>query len=161
MQSIRDCFVKELHEWMDAVPRIHVLTGDLGYGALDKIRASFPDRFWNMGAAEQLMLTAAVGMVGEGIIPICYSISPFAVLRPFEAIRNYLSEEQHSVKIIGIGTGSDYEALGYSHSDDKVITSLNALGGIKIFTPQTPEEVKSSMKSFLSGDYPAYMNIKK
>jgi len=161
MDSVRTSFVKELHKWMHNLKFMCVLTGDLGYGVLDDLRLDFPDRVWNMGASEQLMITAAVGLVGEGKLPICYSISPFSVLRPFEAIRNYLSYEGTPVKIVGIGTGDDYASLGYSHSDDKVIDSLEALGGIKIFTPQDADDVKDQMAAFLDPHCPSYMNLKK
>ena len=56
--------------------------------ALGAIRDRFPDRFFNMGVAEQNMVGVATGLAEAGYTPFCYSIVPFAVLRPYEFIRN-------------------------------------------------------------------------
>ena len=69
---------------MSANEDIVVLTGDLGYGLWDKIRIDYPDRFWNVGSSEQLMMGMASGMAMDGKIPFVYSITPFLLYRPFE-----------------------------------------------------------------------------
>ena len=73
--SVRKEFVRLLHEEMKKNEKILFVIGDLGYGHFDKIREEFPDRVFNPGAAEQLMLGMAVGMAQEGCIPVCYSAS--------------------------------------------------------------------------------------
>ena len=99
---MRKQFAEQLHTLMSLDENIVLLTGDLGYGLWDRIKIDYPDRFFNTLSAEQLMMGTAVGMAMEGKIPIVYSITPFAIYRPFELIRNYLSHEQIPVKIIGV-----------------------------------------------------------
>ena len=69
---------------------VRVITADLGFGILDQIRNAFPERFYNVGAAEQLMIGAAIGMAQEGVIPVCYSMSSFLLYRPFEFQHNQI-----------------------------------------------------------------------
>ena len=88
---MRKKFSSKLHSEMSTNKDIVVLTGDLGYGLWDRIKIDYPDRFFNFGSSEQLMLGAACGMAMEGKIPVVYSITPFLLYRPFEFIRNYVS----------------------------------------------------------------------
>ena len=68
--SVRKVFVKLLHEAMRQNEDIVFIIGDLGYGHFDRIREEFPDRVFNPGAAEQLLLGMACGMAMEGKIPV-------------------------------------------------------------------------------------------
>ena len=95
---MRKEFASMLHSEMSQNENIILLTGDLGYGMWDKIKIDYPDRFYNTLSAEQLMMGVAIGMAMEGKIPIVYSITPFAIYRPFELIRNYLNHENIYVK---------------------------------------------------------------
>ena len=81
-------FVNLLINEMNKNEKIFLLTGDLGFGLFDDIRKDFPNRFINVGSCEQLMIGLAVGLSYEGWIPLCYSITPFLLYRPFEFIRN-------------------------------------------------------------------------
>ena len=119
--SVRKTFVKLLHEEMRKNEDIVFVIGDLGYGHFDKIREEFPDRVYNPGAAEQLMLGMACGLAMDGKIPVCYSMTPFVLYRPFEIIRTYIDYEKIPVILIGAGRDKDYASAGWSHwaTDDK------------------------------------------
>ena len=112
----RECAALLLEE-MSVNDRIRVITADLGFGVLDHIRTAYPDRFYNVGAAEQLMIGAAVGMADSGLIPVCYSMSSFILYRPFEFLRNYVDYERIPVKLIGSGRDKDYshDEIGRAH----------------------------------------------
>lgn len=138
---------------------IEVLTADLGFGLLDQIQNAFPERFHNVGAAEQLMIGAGVGLAEAGKIPVCYSMSSFLLYRPFEFLRNYVNAELVPVKLIGSGRDMDYSHDGLSHwahDDEKV---LAALPNIKIYKPNSIEELESQFKEFLYNPYPSYLNL--
>ena len=79
---MRQAFVQTLTELAARDPRILLLTGDLGYLALEPFADQFPGRFFNVGVAEQNMVGLATGLAEAGFIPFVYSIVPFAVLRP-------------------------------------------------------------------------------
>lgn len=118
-------FAKALFDEMAKDERIVVITADLGFGMWDKIEAEYEGRFYNVGAAEQLMVGMGAGMALAGKIPVCYSITSFAVFRPYEWIRNYMEHEGIPVKIVGGGQDKDYIHDGISHwaEDIKATTS--------------------------------------
>jgi len=144
---------------MNTTNKIHVVTADLGFGILDSIKSTFPDRFYNVGAAEQLMIGAAVGMAEQGLIPVCYSMSSFLLYRPFEFLRNYVNAENVPVKLIGSGRDKDYSHDGLSHwaHDDEQL--LAVLPNIKIYKPQDIQELESVWTEFITSDQPAYLNL--
>jgi len=143
---MRRLFAKLLQEEMKKNEDIHLITGDLGYGLWDKIRDDFPTRFHNVGSSEMVMMGMGIGLAMEGKIPYVYSITPFAIYRPFEMIRNYLDHEGIPVNIIGGGRDKEYGYLGFSHwsHDDKRI--MGVFDNIKSYHPETDEELADSFK---------------
>ena len=106
---------KELFtEEMKQNDNIILLVGDVGYKIFDHLREEFPSRVINAGASEQLMIGMAAGLAMDGKIPVCYSITPFVLQRPFEFIRNYLNHESIPVKLVGSGRDEDYGVCGES-----------------------------------------------
>jgi transketolase len=77
---LRKAFVQSLCEMAVSDERIVLLTGDLGYMALEPFRDRFPGRFINVGVAEQNMIGVATGLAEAGLIPYAYSIATFASL---------------------------------------------------------------------------------
>ena len=141
--------------------KIITVTADLGFGVLDKIKDTYTDRFYNVGAAEQLMIGVGIGLAEQGKIPVCYSMSSFVLYRPFEFLRNYVNAEKIPVKLIGSGRDKDYEHDGLSHwaHDDKLV--LNALPNVQVFKPDTIEDLKRIWPEFINSKFPAYLNIKR
>lgn len=148
-----------LYEEMCKQDNINVITADLGFGLLDQIKDDFADRYFNVGAAEFLMIGVGVGMAEEGLIPVCYSMSSFILYRPFEMLRNYVSAEKIPVKLIGSGRDYDYSHDGLSHwaHDDELV--LKALPNIKIYKPKTIQDLENDFTSFLYSDEPCYLNL--
>lgn len=138
---------------------IITLTADLGFGLLDQVRATYPDRFYNVGAAEQLLIGAGIGLAESGKIPVCYSMSSFLLYRPFEFLRNYVSAESIPVKLIGSGRDKDYSHDGLSHwaHDDEIV--LKALPNIRMYKPKSIEELEQIWPEFISSPVPAYLNL--
>jgi transketolase len=140
-------------------PSIRVITADLGFGILDQIRNAFPDRFYNVGAAEQLMIGAAIGMANEGLKPVCYSMSSFILYRPFEFLRNYVNHEKIPVKLIGSGRDYDYSHDGISHwaHDDEAV--LQSLPNIGIYKPGSIADLENVWDRFINSSEPEYLNL--
>jgi transketolase len=140
--------------------RIFLITADLGYGVLDRILADFPERALNVGSCEMLMIGMAVGLSYSGYIPVCYSITPFVLYRPFEMIRNYAEHEKVPIKLIGTGRNKDYGSNGFTHwaEDDESIVKA-AFPSMKFFKPEVLDD--SIVNEFLYSDAPAYINLKR
>jgi transketolase len=156
---MRKEFASLLHSAMSENENIILLTGDLGYGLWDKIKIDYPDRFYNTLSAEQLMMGTAVGMAMEGKIPVVYSITPFAIYRPFELIRNYLDHESIPVKIVGGGRDKEYGYLGFSHWAEEDISILSNFKNLNLFKPK--EFNLKIFNSFMFNNQPSYLNLSK
>tara|TARA_Y100000401_G_scaffold37774_1_gene28391 strand:- start:94 stop:549 length:456 start_codon:yes stop_codon:yes gene_type:complete len=142
---------------MNKNEKIFLLTGDLGFGLFDDIRKKFPNRFINVGSCEQLMIGLAVGLSYEGWIPLCYSITPFLLYRPFEFIRNYLNHELANVKLVGGGRDKDYKNLGFSHWAEDDVKIISSLENIEIYKP---EKMSSEIfNDFIYNNKPSYINL--
>ena len=156
---MRKEFATFLHKEMSYNDNIVLLTGDLGYGLWDRIKIDYPDRFYNVMSSEQLMVGAAVGLAMEGFIPLVYSITPFAIYRPFELLRNYLHHENIPVKIVGGGRDKDYGYLGFSHWAEEDIKILSTLENIELYKPKKATSL--IYQDFLYNHKPSYLNLKR
>jgi len=156
--SVRKTFIKLLHEEMKNNKDIVFVVGDLGYGHFDQIREEFPDRVFNPGAAEQMMLGMACGLAMDGKIPVCYSMTPFILYRPFEILRTYINHEKIPVILIGAGRGKDYGSSGWSHwaTDDKA--HLSSFNNIEQLWPNE-EELEKSFHFIIEARKPYYINV--
>ena len=132
---MRKAFITTLCELAQHDQRVMLLTGDLGYLLIEPFANQFPDRFINVGVAEQNMIGIATGLAEAGYIPFAYSITPFAVLRSYEFIRNGPVQHQLKVRIVGGGSGFEYSHDGFSHYALEDIGVLRILPGISIFAP--------------------------
>jgi transketolase len=156
---MRKEYAQLLLEEMSINSRIRVVTADLGFGILDHVRNAYPDRFFNVGAAEQLMIGAGIGIAEEGLIPVCYSMSSFLLYRPFEFLRNYVNAENIPVKLVGSGRDKDYSHDGLSHwahDDEQVLASLP---NINIYKPKSIEELENIWPDFINSLEPSYLNL--
>ncbi len=158
---MRKTFANLLHQEMEQNDKIIVLSGDLGYGMWDAIRRDYPNRFWNIGSSEMLLIGAAIGLHYEGYIPICYSITPFLIYRPFELLRTYVDYENIPIKLVGSGVNDDYKHDGISHWAWDVKQYLNQFSFLDNCFPDTMDEIKSSFKSFLYSKHPEIMVLRK
>src|SRR5678816_4518777 len=137
---MRAAFVQTLTELASEDPRILLLTGDLGYLAVEPFVEKHPNRFINVGVAEQNMIGVATGLAEAGFIPFVYSIVPFAVLRPYEFIRNGPIQHRWPVRIVGVGGGFDYGTNGLSHYGLEDIAVMRAQPGIQVIAPADAQQ---------------------
>jgi transketolase len=103
------------------------------------------------------MIGIAVGLSYEGYIPICYSITPFVLYRPFEMIRNYINHEKVPVKLIGGGRDQDYSHDGFTHHAEDDVDML------KNFTNITCVKTDSldGIEDLILSREPVYINLKR
>lgn len=159
--KMRRLFADLIYKEMLGNDNIWVVTGDLGYKMWDSIRKKFPDRFINVGAAEQTMIGVAVGLALEGKIPIVYSITTFLLYRPFETIRNYIDYEKIPVKLIGGGRDKDYHHDGFSHWAEEDRKVMKIFKNIKSFWPNENDYLIPLVKKMLKDKNPWYINLRR
>jgi transketolase len=158
---MRRAFAETLAELAQEDPRIVLLTGDLGFMALESFRSAFPKRFFNVGVAEQNMIGVATGLAEAGFIPFAYSIVTFAVLRPFEFIRNGPIAQQLPVRIVSVGAGFEYGHNGLSHYGLEDVALMRSQPGISIVCPCDAAQTRSALRAthVLAG--PVYFRLGK
>lgn len=160
-QNLRRRFADEIYAAMKKNKNIVIVTGDLGYRIWDQIRQDFPDRFYNVGAAEQALIGISIGLALEGKIPITFSITPFLLYRPFETIRNYIDHEKIPVKLVGSGRDKDYDHDGFSHWSEEDKDVMKIFKNITSVWPENADEVSKIVPELLSDGKPWYINLKR
>jgi len=158
---MRQAFIRTLCDLAAEDDRIFLLTGDLGYMVMEPFRDRFPRRFFNVGVAEQNMIGIATGMAEAGLRPYAYSIAPFAVLRPFEFIRNGPVLHNLPVRIVGMGMGFDYGHAGPTHYALEDIATLRTLPGLAIVVPADSHQAAAAIRQTANLERPVYYSLGK
>ncbi len=135
------------------------LTGDLGFMALEKVREIWGRRFINAGVAEQNMISVAAGMAHTGLRPWVYSIAPFAVLRPYEQIRNDVGLHGLPVKIVGNGGGFGYGIMGATHHTLEDLALMRAVPNMKVYLPCFSADVEEAVNQMARDPHPNYLRL--
>jgi len=137
---------------------IVLIVGDLGGKIFQDFKEKFPDRYFNFGACEQSMVSAAAGMALKGLKPYLYSITPFLLERPFEQIKIDMDHQNVNVKLVGY---ADYPELGPTHKemDWKRIGEL--LKNTELYFPKTVEEAKEALFVSYNHGKPTIISLKK
>ena len=158
---MRTAFIETLLELADKDSRIWLLCADLGYSVLEPFRDRFPDRFVNVGVAEQNMTGIAAGLAREGKVAFCYSIANFPTLRCLEQIRNDVCYHDCNVKIVSIGGGVAYGSQGYTHHAIEDLAVMRALPNMVVAAPGDPLEVRSLTHALASHPGPCFLRLGK
>ncbi len=156
---MRDAFVRTLIELAQNDKTIELVTGDIGFGALQPFWERCPDQFTNAGIAEQNMISMAAGMSFEGKTVFVYSIGNFPTLRCLEQIRNDCAYHNANVKIICIGGGFAYGSLGMSHYATEDLAILRALPNVAVLAPADALEARECTKALAKYKGTAYMRL--
>lgn len=154
---------KEFCAWLEQYaadhPRMLVLTGDLGFQALEGVRTRIGERFINAGVSEQNMISVAAGLASEGLEPLCYSIAPFAVFRPTEQIRLDVCLHGLNVKVVGNGGGYGYGIMGATHHALEDIAVMSSLPNMACFAPASGNDVAATCNAMMREPGPSYMRL--
>ena len=105
-----------------------------------KFQTEYPERFINVGVAEQVMIGMAAGLALKGCQPFAYTIATFSLYRPFEFVRNDLGYQNLPVTVVGMGAGVIYSTLGGTHHTQEDIAIAGAIPNMQILAPCDPLE---------------------
>ena len=154
---------KEFSQWIEQFgrrePRFIFLTGDLGFGALENVQAALGKRFVNMGVCEQNMVSVSAGLAQQGLLPVCYSIAPFAVFRPYEQIRLDVALHNLPVRIIGNGGGYGYGIMGASHHALEDLAVMSSLPHFICVAPLCNSDVPEACEALFKHEGPGYLRL--
>jgi transketolase len=140
-------------------PEIVGLTADLGkYTDLHIFAKAHPDRFYQMGMAEQLLMSAAAGMAREGSMPFVTTYAVFASRRAYGFICLAIAEESLNVKIVcalpGLTTG-----YGPSHQATEDIAIFRGMPNLTVLDPCDAHEIEQIVPAIAAHPGPVYMRL--
>ena len=158
---MRGAFAQAITELAEEDSRILLLTGDLGYMALEVFADRFPDRFINVGVAEQNMVGLATGLAEAGFVPFVYSIATFASLRPYEFIRNGPVLHHLPVRIVGVGGGFEYGHAGPTHHGLEDLAVMRVQPGITVIAPADHQQARNAVRASWDLPGPVYYRLGK
>jgi transketolase len=158
---MRAAFIKALAGLAERDPRVVLLTGDLGYMAIEPFATRFPKRFFNVGVAEQNMVSLATGLAESGFIPFAYSIVPFITLRPYEFIRNGPIQHRLPVRLVGVGGGFEYGTNGLSHYGLEDLGVMRIHPGMTVIAPADHQQAQAAILATWDLPGPIYYRLGK
>jgi len=158
---MRAAFIEKLIQLAGKDPRIQLLTADLGYMALEPFARAHPDKFLNVGVAEQNMVGIATGMAESGYIPFVYSIATFASMRAYEFIRNGPLMHRLPVRIVGIGGGFEYSHNGLTHFALEDIALMRAQPALHVVAPADRLQTGTVLEATWNMPGPVYYRLGK
>lgn len=158
---MRIAFIQTLIELAERDSRVVLLTGDLGFSVMEPYVEKFPDRFFNMGVAEQNMVGVATGLAEAGFLPFVYSIATFATLRPYETFRSGALLHDLPVRIVGVGGGFEYGTAGLTHYALEDIAIMRAQPGLTVVAPADHEQARQALLATWNLAGPVYYRLGK
>lgn len=158
---MRVAFIKTLIKEAEKNNKIMLLTGDLGFSIFEEFKERFPDRFINVGVAEQNLMGVATGLAMSGRIVFAYSIATFATMRAFEQIRTDVASHNMPVIIVGSGAGLSYGHDSITHHATEDISLMRSIPGMTILCPGDPYETVWATRASIKCNKPVYLRLGK
>ena len=138
---MRNSFANAFYDLAKDDKRIYLVVADITAAAgVASFQKESPERFINVGVAEQMMIGMAAGLALRGCIPFAYTIATFTIYRPFEQVRVDCCYHNLPVKLVGVGGGVNYSTLGSTHHASEDVAIMSALPNMTVLAPCDPAE---------------------
>ncbi|MGI6702479.1 MAG: transketolase family protein [Clostridia bacterium] len=158
--ATRDAYGKTLVQLGRENPDIVVLDADLSQSTKTIMFArEFPDRFFNMGIAEQNLMGTAAGLAASGKIPFASTFAMFATGRAFEPIRNSIAYPRLNVKIAATHAGLTVGEDGASHQCLEDVAIMRAIPNMTVICPADGIETEAVVRAAAAYEGPVYIRL--
>ncbi len=159
-KALRVAFGETVAELAESDPRIVVLDGDLGSSTrADIFEAAHPDRFFQMGIAEQNLLGVAAGMATVGFVPFVSTFACFAVARALDSIRVLIAQPKLNVKITGGYAGLLAGMTGKTHLMFDDVAIMRAMANMVVVAPADEVETRQAIAAIVEYEGPVYLRL--
>jgi transketolase len=158
---MRGALIDSIFSQMEKNPDIFFLCADMGINLVEKFEQKYPERFANVGIAEQNLIGICAGLVNLGYRPFAYTISNFIVHRCFEQLRNDVALHQYPITLLGTSTGYDNAPLGPTHHIIDEWGAIKSIPGIDIYCPSSSSYAVPLVARIIENARPAYVRIPK
>lgn len=141
-------------------PDIVALEADLGKSTMSCLfQDAFPERYFEMGIAEQNMMSTAAGLAAGGKIPFCSTFAVFASGRAYDQIRQTISIGRLNVKICGSSSGLSDFGDGSTHQAVEDLALMRAIPGMTVLTPCDANETRQAVFAAAKLQGPVYIRV--
>ena len=159
-ENLREAYGKELLKCAKENNRIIALDADLCGSTMSVyIEKEIPERFFEMGIAEQNMTSVAAGLALVGKIPFVHSFAVFAVGQAYNQIRQGIALPKLNVKIIGSSCGLSDFGDGATHQSVEDISIMRAIPNMVVIVPVDAVETRKVVRAVIKYDGPVYIRI--
>jgi transketolase len=156
----RDSYMSALEEMAAADPRVCAVANDsLSSAKLKNFKAKFPDRFVNVGIAEQNMVGVGAGLANGGMVPYVCGASCFLTARAMEQVKVDLAYSKANVKLCAMSPGMAYGQLGPTHHSIEDLAWMRVIPNLAVVVPADPIETAASMRYSLQHIGPMFLRI--
>ncbi len=160
VKSTRAAYGEVLQEIGEEFPDVVVMDADLSESTMTcHFAEKYPDRFYNMGIAEQSMMGTAAGLATCGITPICSTFAVFASMRSGEQIRTSICYPKLNVKVVTTHSGLSIGTAGATHFCEEDLAIMRALPNMTVIAPSDFLETKKAVRAALKMDGPVYIRL--
>ena len=159
--DIRDAFFDELNRLASQDRNVLLLTDDQDAFSLRWYRENLPEQYFNVGIAEQNLISLAAGLALQGKIPFAFGIATFMTMRCYEQIRDDLCCMELPVTIVASGAGFTYGADGPTHHAVQDVAIMRSLPGMTILNPADATCTTESARIAYREPGPKYVRIER
>ncbi|GAV25617.1 transketolase [Carboxydothermus islandicus] len=158
--ATREAYGKALVELGQENPKIVVLDADLSKSTkTSDFAKAFPERFFNIGIAEQNLMGVAAGLAAVGKIPFASTFAVFAAGRAFEIIRNSICYPKLNVKIAATHAGLTVGEDGASHQAIEDLALMRVLPNMQVFVPADAAQTRAIVRKAAEIEGPVYIRL--
>jgi len=141
-------------------PRIVALSADLARSTkIGRFLDAFPERFFNVGIAEQNLMAVASGLAAMGLVPVVSTYAAFASLRAAEFVRTDIAYNHRNVKIVATLSGVSFGQGGPTHHAVEDLALLTAIPGMTVVAPSDGQQAGEALAAALAHDGPVYIRL--
>lgn len=160
MLGMRGTFGTVLLELARENEKIFALTADLGNtSGLDRFADELPERYLNVGIAEQNMIGVAAGLADAGYYPFATTFANFACLRANEFMRHFMAYMKCRMCVVGLGAGYAMEYFGNTHYAVEDIAAIRAFPNLTIISPADGLELAKALEQIVREQKPTYLRL--
>ena len=158
--TLREAFNRTLSELADEDPRVVMLDADNATPTTEGVfAAAHPERFLQMGAAEQNMVGVAAGLATMGFVPFVTSYACFQVFRAHDQVRVLLAQTGLPVRLVGQSAGILTGLTGKTHQSIDDVATMRAMPGMTVVAPGDEHETRAVLRWSLEFSGPVYIRL--
>lgn len=160
MLGKRGTFGTALTELAPEVDNLMAISADFARSSgLERFSHTYPEKFLNVGIAEQNLIGIASGLASEGLNVFATSFASFITTRSYEQVKIHCGYMKHPIKVVGLASGFGVQQQGNTHYGLDDICLMRAIPNLTILSPADSTEVVKATQALMTYDAPVYLRL--